>query len=43
MLAEAVVITRVMAPQIAEGMKAGWRQLDCLLDPENKSVTLSTR
>jgi antitoxin HicB len=58
MLAEAedVAIKRVLAWQIAEGMKAAGitktvmasrmqtdrRQLDRLLDPENKSVTLST-
>lgn len=58
MLAEAedVAIKRVLAWQIAEGMKAKGitktvmasrmktdrRQLDRLLDPENKSVTLST-
>ncbi len=54
--AEDVVIKRVLAWQIAEGMKAEGitktvmasrmktdrRQLDRLLDPENKSVTLST-
>jgi antitoxin HicB len=58
MLAEAedVAIKRVLAWQIAEGMKAKGitksamasrmktdrRQLDRLLDPENKSVTLNT-
>ncbi len=58
MLAEAedVAIKRVLAWQIAEGMKekgitktamanamkTDRRQLDRLLDPENKSVTLST-
>jgi antitoxin HicB len=54
--AEDVAIKRVLAWQIAEGMKAKGitktvmasakktdrRQLDRLLDPENKSVTLST-
>ena len=54
--AEDVAIKRVLAWQIAEGMKAQGitktamasamktdrRQLDRLLDPENKSVTLST-
>jgi antitoxin HicB len=54
--AEDVAIKRVLAWQIAEGMKATGitktamasrmktdrRQLDRLLDPENKSVTLST-
>ena len=54
--AEDVAIKRVLAWQIAEGMKAEGitktimalrmktdrRQLDRLLDPENKSVTLST-
>ena len=53
---EDVAIKRVLAWQIAEGMKAQGitktamasamktdrRQLDRLLDPENKSVTLST-
>ena len=53
---EDVAIKRVLAWQIAEGMKAKGisktamaaamktdrRQLDRLLDPENKSVTLST-
>ncbi len=53
---EDVAIKRVLAWQIAEGMKAqgitktamavamktNRRQLDRLLDPENKSVTLST-
>ena len=54
--AEDVAIKRVLAWQIAEGMKeqgitktamasamkTDRRQLDRLLDPENKSVTLST-
>jgi hypothetical protein len=54
--AEDVAIKRVLAWQIADGMKAKGitktvmasrmktdrRQLDRLLDPENKSVTLST-
>jgi antitoxin HicB len=54
--AEDVAIKRLLAWQIAEGMKAKGitktamasamktdrRQLDRLLDPENKSVTLST-
>ena len=54
--AEGVAIKRVLAWQIAEGMKAkgitktamasamktDGRQLDRFLDPENKSVTLST-
>ncbi len=54
--AEEVAVKRVLAWQIAEGMKAKGitktamasamktdrRQLDRLLDPENKSVTLST-
>ena len=54
--AEDVAIKRILAWQIAEGMKekgitktamasamkTDRRQLDRLLDPENKSVTLST-
>jgi antitoxin HicB len=49
--AEGVAISQVLAWQIAEGMtktviatatKTDRRQLDRLLDPENKSMTLST-
>jgi antitoxin HicB len=49
--AEDVAISQVLAWQIAEGMtkivmatatKTDRRQLDRLLDPENKSMTLST-